>query len=83
MAAHMRSSRGEIDKETLQMSYDMHLARIQLLEPRYSLDTRTKLPQFDSRTGAQKVSGYELTRLGRLLLRQLGISENGCNREHR
>lgn len=72
--AHMGSPREVLDKETLQMSYDMHLAQVGLLQARYSVDTRTKQPEFDSSTGAQKLSGYELTRLGSLLLRQLGIS---------
>ena len=74
VGAHMRSSQQEVDKETLQNSYDIHLAQLGLLGARFSVDTRTKLPEFDSHTGAQKVRGYELTRLGRFLLRQVGIT---------
>ena len=74
VGAHMGSSQQKIDKETLQKSYDTHLTQLGLLGVRFSLDTRTKQPELDSRTGAQKVRGYELTPLGRFLLRQVGIA---------
>jgi hypothetical protein len=74
VGAHMGSSQQEIDKETLQKSYDTHLAQLGLLGVRFSVDTRTKQPELDSRTGAQKVRGYELKPLGRFLLRQVGIA---------
>jgi len=77
VAAVLDSSQEKVDKETLQQSYQEHLARLGLLRPRYDVDSRTKLPEFDSRTGAQQVRGYELSPLGRLLLRQLGIPEEG------
>jgi len=62
------------DKATLQTSYDEHLTQLGLLRVRYSVDQRTKLPEYDSWTGAQKVQGHELSPLGGLLLRQIGIS---------
>jgi len=74
VAAHMGSSQQELDKATLQESYDEHLTQLGLLQVRYSVDSRTKQPEFDSWTGDQKVRGRELSTLGRLLLRQIGIS---------
>lgn len=64
------------DKATLQSSYDEHLARLGLLSPRYAVDHRTRLPEFDRRRGAQRLQGYELSALGHLLLRQVGIETN-------
>jgi transcriptional regulator NrdR family protein len=74
VAAHMGSPQEELDKETLQESYDAHLTQLGLLKPRYAIDSGTKQPEFDSHTGAQKIRGHELTALGRLLLRQVEIS---------
>lgn len=76
VGAPMGSPQPELDKETLRDSYREHLARLGLLNPRYRTDTRTKQPKFDSRTGAQEIAGYQLTPLGRLLLRQIGLTES-------
>jgi hypothetical protein len=72
--ATMGSSQSDIDKETLQRSYREHLERLGLLRERYRMDSKTKLPELD-RDGRPKVQGYELTRLGRLLLRQIGFHD--------
>ncbi len=71
--ANYASPQREKDKSALQQSYDQHLERLGLLRVRYSVDMQTKAPRFDPRTGAQKVSGYELTPFGSLLLRQIGV----------
>jgi hypothetical protein len=73
VGAHMNSPQSDLDKETLQESYDLHLCQLELLSARYAVDSRTKQPKFDSHTGAPEVRGHELTPLGRLLLRQAGI----------
>lgn len=73
--ASMASPRSEIDKETLQRSYKEHLEQLGLLQERYRLDSKTKLPEFDRASGRPKTQGYELTRLGRLLLRQVGFQD--------
>ena len=72
--ATLGSSQDELDKATLQQSYKEHLCQLGMLERRYRFDNRSKLPEFDSR-GVQKVAGYSITTLGRLLLRQIGLSE--------
>jgi hypothetical protein len=72
--APMGSPQAEIDKDTLQQSYKEHLEQLGLLQARYRVDTKTKLPEFD-RNGRPMVGSYELTRLGRLLLLQLGFQD--------
>jgi len=72
--ATMGSSQAEIDDETIQQSYKEHLEQIGLLRTRHKIDRKTGLPEFD-RDGRQKIQGYELTRLGRLLLRYLGFED--------
>lgn len=68
------SSQAERDKAALQQSYHEHLAQLGLLRPRYQINGITKATEFDNRTGAPKLIGYEITSLGRLLLRQVGLN---------
>jgi len=70
----MGSGQGTIDSYALQSSYKEHLSALGLLSPRYEMDSRTKQPVFDSRTGNLKLKGYEITSLGRLLLRQIALA---------
>lgn len=62
------------DREAIQDSYKQHLSRLGLLQPRYRTDMETRLPEFDSFSGAQETEGYVITSLGRLLLRFIGLS---------
>lgn len=56
------------EKSTLQNSYKEHLASIGLLEKKVEIDTQ--------RTGSKlKTRGYNITSLGRLLLRELGFTD--------
>jgi hypothetical protein len=71
----MGSPIGEVDRAAVQDSYQEHLARLGLLRPRYRTDAKTKQPVFDRMTAAPEVRGYEITWLGRLLLRFVGLSE--------
>lgn len=57
-----------IDKSTLQTSYKEHLASLGLLEKRIELDTRGSDVKM-------KIKGYDLSSLGRLLLRQIGLGK--------
>jgi len=61
------------DKAALQYNYKERLCQLGLLERRYETDPQTHLPIFDSLTGNAKVHGYQITALGRLLLRQIGL----------
>lgn len=73
--AYLGSSQDVLDKAALQDSYKEHLAQLGLLERRYRTDMRTKQPDYDTFTGAQKLRGYRITPLGRLLLREMGLGE--------
>lgn len=57
----------------MQDSYKEHLTGLGLLRQRYETDMKTKEPVFDNYTGAQKVRGYDITPLGKLLLRHIGL----------
>jgi hypothetical protein len=72
--AHMGSEQGELDKATLQESYKNHLLRLELLAPRYRIDRKTGVPEFDSSSGRMKIQSYALTPLGRLLLQHLDLT---------
>ena len=72
---HMGVTQEIRDKYALQNSYKEHLAQLGLLERRYRTDMKTRSPEFDRFTGAMEISGYQLTGLGRLLLREIGLGE--------
>jgi hypothetical protein len=67
------SPQDEIDRFTMQNSYDEHLASLALLSPLHNVDRRTEQLVVDRHRGTLEVQGYEITNLARLLLRQLGI----------
>jgi hypothetical protein len=73
VAPTMDSSERELEKATLQDSYDEHLAQLGLLQPRHNVDSRTNQLVVDRFTGALEVRGYGITSLGRLLLKQVGV----------
>ncbi len=73
--AMMGASQVDVDQATLQRSYKEHLAQLGLLKERYRVDSQTKMPVFDRMDGRPEANGYELTRLGRLLLRQVGFED--------
>ena len=69
------SAQEELNKAALQKNYKEHLCQLGLLEKRYNIDSNTKLPEFDSFSGAMKESGYGLTGLGKLLLHEIGLGK--------
>ena len=73
ISATFGSSQETLDRSTLQKSYKEHLFQLRLLERRYRMDHKTKEPAFDTRTGTQEVQGYEITSLGRLFLKEIGL----------
>lgn len=74
--ATMGSSQDVLDKSSLQDSYKQHMVQLGLLQPEYRIDSRTKQPEYDSFTGGQKLKGYRLSPLGKLLLRQIDLAGN-------
>ena len=73
--AYISSSQEDVDKGTLQKSYKEHLSQLGLLDRRFKTNLQTKLPEYDRSSGSMQVSGYRLTQLGRLLLREIGLGE--------
>jgi hypothetical protein len=73
VVATFGSGSNAIDKEAVQNSYKEHLARLGLLKIIYKTDLKTHLPEFDRQTGGLVISRYQITPLGRLLLKEIGI----------
>jgi len=65
---------GEVDQAIMQDSYKAHLERLGLLRARHKVDSRTKLPEYES-GGQPRIQGYEATPFGRLLMRQIGFKD--------
>ncbi len=74
---HVGSSQRETDKAALQKSYKEHLAQLGLLTPSYRTDMRTNTPEFDRSTGAMEVQRYDMSSLGTMLLREIGLGADG------
>ena len=71
--ASLNASQKEIDKVTLQKSYKEHLTLLGLLSRKYEVDNRTGELKIDKFSRAPKVKSYEITSLGRLLLRHIDL----------
>ena len=71
--AHIGSDEATIDKRALQENYVEHLVSLGLMERPLQVDSRTGLPSFDRHTGTWKVHSRQVTTLGRLLLRYIGL----------
>ncbi len=69
--AHMGSTQEEIDKHTIYQTHKQHLANLSLLKPRFKKPKGGEFPEFDDKTGMIKAQGYDITGLGRLLLRSI------------
>ena len=63
-----------IDKEALQDSYQERLERLGLIKSTLDFDTKTGIPVFEKFTGTPKISHVDLTSLGILLLRFIGLA---------
>ena len=72
---HLGSSREEVDKHAIHEAHKTNLARLGLLKIRFQRPRQGQSPEFDEKTGMMKASGYEITSLGRLLLRGIDQSE--------
>lgn len=70
---HMGSSWEEIEEEAIHKSYKQHLVELGLLRPNFKQPRRNELPEFDSRTGMMKANGHDITLLGKMLLRYVGL----------
>ncbi len=69
------------DKSALQKSYKEHLVQLGLLQHRYRIDPRMETPEFDRFTGGLKAQGYQISPLGRLLLKHIGLASADLSTE--
>lgn len=72
--AFLGSPQSVHDKNSLANSYKLHLARLGLLQERLAIDQKTKLLKIDSQ-GKTEIKGYNLSNLGRLMLRSIGLPD--------
>ena len=64
-------SQKEIDKRTIFQTHSIHLVNMGLLCQKFKKQKRGELPELDEKTGMLKAQGYEITPLGRLLLKNI------------
>lgn len=69
--AYMGSTQEEIDKYTIYQTHKSHLVNLGLLKAKFKKPKRGELPEFDDKTGMIKAQSYDITSLGRLLLRSI------------
>ncbi|MFP4437330.1 MAG: hypothetical protein ACLFVO_08790 [Chloroflexaceae bacterium] len=60
-----------IDKNTVHSSFEHHLVRLGLLQVKFKKPKKGELPTFDEKTGMIAAKGFQITPLGRLLLRHI------------
>ncbi len=77
-SAHRGSSQEELDDSTLYEARKAHLVSLNLLRPRFRRTMKMQVPDFDQRTGKLKVLGYDVTSLGRMLLRLIIPDQGGA-----
>jgi hypothetical protein len=68
------SSREDLDKAALFELARLELVRLGLMAPRFKSTKKGELPDFDERTGMIKQQSREITPLGRMLLRHIGLA---------
>ena len=71
--AYIGSDAKTIEKAEVQKSYKEHLERMGLLNSNINLDSKTKLPEFDTFTGKPKSSYTYITPVGKMILRHIGM----------
>lgn len=72
--AHMGVDPAVFEAEAVQRAGDAQLVRLELLRPRFKKAPKGQLPDFNFKTGLIQSQGTELTTLGRMLLREIGIA---------
>lgn len=71
---HIGSSQEDLDKSTVYKLARSQLIAHGLIKESYSILKKDEIPDIDYKTGRLKSRGNEITPLGRLLLRRVGIS---------
>ncbi|MBC7286374.1 hypothetical protein [Hoeflea sp.] len=71
---HMQAGREEFDKAALYELARVELVRLGLLAPRFKTPKKGELPDFDPKTGMMQQTSRDITPLGRMLLRHVGLA---------
>lgn len=71
--AHLGSDMETVERSILHKSHRDRLRQLGLLQARFAFLKRGELPEFDSSSGEFKASSYEISPLGRLLLRAIDV----------
>ncbi|WP_432381193.1 hypothetical protein [Duganella sp. P38] len=74
--ATLGSDQETIDQSALQENYTEHLVSLGLLTRPLQVDSKTGYPLFDKTTKNWKTQSAQTTRLGRILLRYIGLDGN-------
>jgi hypothetical protein len=69
--ANLGSSQDSVDQYTIHQTHRSHLVFLGLLKAKFKNLKRGELPEFDDKTGMIKANGYDISSLGRLLLRAI------------
>lgn len=72
--ALLGAGRDALDQSVVQSIVRAKLISLALLRPRFMKPKKGDTPEFDENTGMVKSSGVEITPLGKLLLRQIGLA---------
>jgi len=73
--AYIGADKEMLQKAALQDNYKKHLERLGLIKNHIRTDSKTKMPEFDRFTGQPKISYSDITQLGKMLLEQIGMTE--------
>lgn len=68
-------SEDDINKSILFDTYKEKLVRLNLLKRKFKKPRKGESPEFDDKTGMIKSSGFEITSIGRLFLKYIGLLE--------
>jgi hypothetical protein len=60
-----------VDKQAIHKTHKLHLTSLGLLKRRFKTLRKGDPPEFDQETGMIKATGYDITMLGKLLLRSI------------
>lgn len=74
---HMQSSRDDMDRATMTELAKAQLISLGLLRPRFKNLKKGEVPEFDPKTGMMKRQSLEISSLGRLVLRRIGVADEG------
>lgn len=73
--ACLGDSEDDINKSILFDTYKEKLVRLNLLKRKFKKPRKGESPEFDEKTGMIKSSGFEITSIGRLFLKYIGLLE--------